>query len=121
MITLQSLSTGQTFTFKWGGRPGDVLVSGDYDGDGYDEIAVWQQTDRTWYWRHAPDGTISQATFGSATGIPIPADYNHDGRLDLAYWEPREQKIYVSYTQGRSVDLVIPVPPHTIPAFVNMY
>ena len=53
--------------------------------------------------------------------MPLPADYNHDGRLDLAYWEPGEGKIYVSYNLGRSVDLTIPVPPHSIPAFVNMY
>jgi hypothetical protein len=121
MISLQSLTSGQKVSFKWGGRPGDILVNGDYDGDGYDEIAVWQRTNRTWYWRHAPDGPISQATFGSFTGIPVPADYNHDGRLDLAYWEPRQQKIFVSFTQGRSVDLVVPVPVHSIPAFVNMY
>ena len=121
MVMLQSVSSGQKVTFRWGGRPGDVLVPGDYDGDGYDEIAVWQQTNRTWYWRHAPEGPISQATFGTVTGVPLPADYNHDGRLDLAYWEPGEGKIYVSYNLGRSVDLTIPVPPHSIPAFVNMY
>ena len=118
---LQSVSSDQKVTFRWGGRPGDVLVPGDYDGDGYDEIDVWQQTNRTWHWRHAPEGPISQATFGTATGVPLPADYNHDGRLDLAYWEPGEGKIYVSYNLGRSVDLTIPVPPHSIPAFVNMY
>jgi hypothetical protein len=121
MIILKSLTTGQQATFRWGGRPGDILVPGDYDGDGMDEIAVWQRTNKTWYWRDAPDGPISQATFGSDNGIPVPADYNHDGRLDLAYWEPREHKIFVSYNQGKSVDLVIPVPPNSIPAFVNMY
>ena len=121
MVMLQSVSNGRKATFRWGGRAGDVLVPGDYDGDGYDEIAVWQQTNRTWYWRHAPDGAISQATFGTDTCVPVPADYNHDGRLDLAYWEPSEGKIHVSYTLGRSVDLNIPVPPHSIPAFVNMY
>jgi len=121
MVELQSLNTGQTTTFRWGGRPGDILVPADYDGDGYDEIGVWQRTNQTWYWRHAPDGPVTQATFGSATGIPIPADYNHDGRVDLAYWEPRDHKIFVSYDQGKSVALVIPVPPNSIPAFVNMY
>jgi len=121
MIALQSVNTGEKTTFRWGGRKGDVLVPGDYDGDGVDEIGVWQRTNQTWYWRRAPDGPISQATFGTATAIPVPADYNHDGRLDLAYWEPRDHKILVSYTQGRSADLVVPVPPNSIPAFVNMY
>jgi hypothetical protein len=27
----------------------------------------------------------------------------------------------VSFDRGRSVGLVVPVPPHSIPAFVNMY
>lgn len=121
MITLQSVASGRKVTFKWGDRPGDVLVPGDYDGNGYDEIGVWQRTNRTWYWRHAPDGPISQATFGTDTGVPVPADYNHDGRVDLAYWEPAQGKIFVSFNQGRSVDRIVPVPPHSIPAFVNMY
>ena len=119
MLTLQSFWTGQKVSFKWGGRPGDVLVPGDYDGDGYDEVAVWQRSNQTWYWRHAANEAVSQATFGSATGVPIPWDYNHDGRLDLAYWEPSQGKIFVSFSQGKSVDLIVPVPPHSIPAFVN--
>ena len=121
MVTLQTIATGTRVEFKWGGRPGDILVPGDYDGDGYDEIAVWQRSNHTWYWRHAPDGPITQAVFGTETSVPLPADYNHDGTLDLAYWEPREGKIYVSFTQGRSIDLTIAVPPHSVPAFVNMY
>ena len=120
-ISLQSLNTGQKVTFTWANHGGDILVNGDYDGDGYDEIAVYQRPDHTWHWRHAPDGRISDATFGTPTSLPLPADYNHDGKLDLAYWEPSQQKIFVSYSHGRTIDLVVNVPPHSIPAFVNMY
>jgi len=120
-LTLKSPSSDRTFSLKWGGRAGDILVPGDYDGDGYDEIAIWQRTNKTWYWRHAFEETISQATFGSDTGIPLPWDYNHDGRLDLAYWEPREGKIYVSFDQGQSVTWIVTIAPNCLPAFVNMY
>lgn len=120
-VTLRSVDTDRLVSFQWGGRPGDVLVPGDYDGDGKDEIALWQQTNQTWYWRRAPEGPISQAIFGTRTGIPLPADYDGDGRLDLAYWEPAERKIHVSFTRGRSTDRVLAVPPGAIPAFVNMY
>ena len=120
-VSIRSATGTAKAEFRWGGRPGDILVPGDYDGDGYDEIAVWQRTNQTWYWRHAPDGPIVQVAFGTPTSIPVPFDYNHDGKLDLAYWEPREGKIFVSFSQGRSVDLIVPVPHHGIPAFVNWY
>ncbi len=123
-VTIQSVAGGNKVSFRWGGTDGYVLVPGDYDGDGRDEIAVYNQSDFTWYWRHAPDGPISSAKFGTKTGIPLPWDYNHDGRLDFAYWEPRENKIYVSFNRGQPehlVEQVVPVPPHSIPAFVNMY
>jgi hypothetical protein len=119
-VTLKSVTTGARVEFRFGGRPGDVLVPGDYDGDGMDEIAVWQATNHTWYWRRAPDGPIFQATYGTATCVPVPADFNGDGKLDLAYWEPREGKIYISFNQGRSTARVITMPPGTVPAFVNM-
>ena len=120
-LKLRGVKSGREVSVKWGGRDGDVFVPGDYTGDGYDEIAIWQRTNNTWYWRRAPDGTIGQATFGTATSVPAPWDYDHDGRIDLAYWEPVEGKIYVSFSVGKRVDLVVQVPPHSIPVFVQMY
>ncbi|HXT01134.1 MAG TPA: VCBS repeat-containing protein, partial [Elusimicrobiota bacterium] len=121
MVTLKSLTTGQSASFRWGGTYGFILVPGDYDGIGRDEIGIYNQENLTWYWRALPDGAVSFAKFGTKTGIPVPWDYDHDGRLDLAYWEPKENKIYVSFDRGRSVGLVVKVPPHSIPAFVNMH
>lgn len=121
LITLRSLESGSSFSFNWGGRSNDVLVPGDYNGDGYDEIGVWQRDTLTWYWKRVPDGSISKAVFGSASGIPLPADYNHDGKLDLAFWEPSAQVIFVSFDYGHTIDLRLTVPPNSIPAFVNMF
>jgi hypothetical protein len=103
------------------GAAGDVLVPGDYDGDGRDEAVVWRRSDLTWYGRDMVTGATTRWTFGSPTGVPLPADYDGDGRLDLAYWEPAERHILVSFTHGASVDRVIEVPPGAIPIFVNMY
>ena len=75
----------------------------------------------TWYRRDPVTGVTTSWTFGSPTGIPLPADYNHDGRLDLAYWEPAAGEIRVSFTYGSSVDRVIKVPPDALPIFVSMY
>jgi hypothetical protein len=119
MVTLRSVEGTQSASFSWGGAAGDVLVPGDYDGDGDDEIAVWQRQSRTWYWRGAEDATISSAKFGTETCLPVPWDYDGNGTLDLAYWEAAEGRIHVSFDRGASVGRVIAVPPGSIPAFVN--
>jgi hypothetical protein len=118
-FTIKSLSSTVMAQFRWGGTAGDILVPGDYTGTGYDQLAVWNPANQFWYWRNVPDGAITQFRFGTATAIPVPADYNHDGLVDPAYWEPADNRIYVTFTRGRRVDLVVPVPPHSIPAFVN--
>jgi hypothetical protein len=121
MVNIKSLTTGKTASFRWGGTYDFILVPGDYDGVGRDEIGVYNQLNSTWYWRRLPDGPVAFAQFGTKTGVPVPWDYDGDGRLDLAYWEPRENKIYVSFDRGRTVGRVVKVPPHSMPAFVNMY
>jgi len=118
-FTIKSLATSVHVQLRWGGNPREILVPGDYAGLGYDQLAIWNPDNRFWYWRTVPDGAITQFQFGTSTGIPVPADYNHDGVVDPAYWEPAQNKIYVTFTRGRRVDLVVPVPAHSIPAFVN--
>ena len=118
---LRSLHDGATASMAWGGKEGDILLPGDYDGDGYDEVGIWQPQINTWWIRNMPSGPNLRFTFGTSSGIPLPADYDNDGRIDLAYWEPKEHTIYVSFDFGKSVGRTIPVPPHSIPVFVNMY
>lgn len=122
MVSLRSIANGQIASFPLGDPSGDILVPGDYDGMGYDQLAIWQRSTRTWrWWLRGASGPVSEVVFGTETGIPVPWDYNHDGTLDLAYWEPANGKILVSFNRGRTVDLTVTVPPHCIPAFVNMY
>ena len=121
MIAIQSLSHGTRLGFTWGLGPNEVLVPGDYNGDGYDEIGIWNENNLFWYWRSVPDGPITQFQFGVPGAVPVPYDYNHDGRLDPAYWMPAKRKIYVTFSNGRSIDRVVVVPPHSIPAYVNVY
>ena len=105
------------------GRPGDILVPGDYDGDGVDEAAVYTPSDRTWRLRDVATGETTSWRFGAPGAIPLPADYDDDGRVDAAYWLPKEGRIHVSFSSGttRQTDRTIVVPPGAIPAFVNMY
>jgi hypothetical protein len=118
---LKSPGTDRTESFNWGGREGDILVPGDYDGDGYDELGIWQPHSQTWWIRDMESGNNVSYVFGTETGIPLPADYDNDGRLDLAYWEPKQQVIHVSFDFGDSTGRTIAVPPGSVPVFVHMY
>jgi hypothetical protein len=121
-FSIQTIATGARIDFQWGtGTPTDVLVPGDYDGDGIDELAIFNRDNQFWYWRKVSDGAITQIQFGSPTAVPVPADYDGDGRLDPAYWEPVKNAIYVTFTKGKTIDLVIPTPPNSIPIFVTMF
>jgi hypothetical protein len=118
---LRSRGNNETLSVAWGGKPGDILLPGDYDGDGYDELGIWQPDSNTWWVRNLPSGPNLRSDFGTATGIPLPADYDNDGKIDLAYWEPEQNKILVSFDFGKTLGRTITVPPDSIPAFVHMY
>jgi hypothetical protein len=82
---------------QWGSKwSGDVPVPADYDGDRRVDVAVWRPGSGQWYIlgsRHNYDpaaATVSAWGAGWAPfqDIPVPADYDGDGRADLAVWRP---------------------------------
>ena len=56
------------------GTGGDLPVTGDYDGDGRDDIAVFRPSDGAWYLLQSRNG-FSGTQFGSATDKPLPNVY----------------------------------------------
>ncbi len=60
--------------------PGD---SGDYDGDGISDIAVFRSTSGLWSIRG-----ITRGYFGASSDMPVPGDYNGDGTTELAVFRP---------------------------------
>ncbi len=60
-----------------------VLESGDYDGDGISDIAVFRQSTGLW----AVKG-LGRIYFGTAGDIPVSGDYDGDGIADVSIYRP---------------------------------
>jgi len=71
-------------------------VSGDYDGDGKSDLAVWSPSSGKWYIRPVSGASIVwDYAHGGSTMIPVSGDYNGDGKSDLALWNPVDGKWYI--------------------------
>ena len=93
---INASATGESSSeIRWG-IPSDVLVPGDYDGDKRTDIAVWRPQNGVWYIQQSGDrsvlfvrwGMVTMHPTGGLADIPVPADYDADGRTDIAVWRP---------------------------------
>jgi hypothetical protein len=76
-------------TYQWG-YDSDVPVSGDFDGDGQPDIAVFRPWDGNWWILTSSSGFYSYLTYqwGTSGDIPVTGDYDSDGRTDIAIFRP---------------------------------
>lgn len=92
------LSSGYVVPRYWG-VAGDLPVSGDFDGDGVNDIAVYRPNDddiySRWYIIRSSDTYARVIQWGLSWDNPVPADYNGDGWTDFAVFRPGEAMWYI--------------------------
>jgi hypothetical protein len=85
----------------------DIPVPGDYDGDGKSDFAIFRPrlyngTASLWQIWLSSNNTLMQVEHGGiingVTDIPVPGDYDGDGKTDVAIYRPRDY-----FNEGASI------------------
>lgn len=68
------------------GDANDTPVAGDFDGDGWTDLAVYRAQGNRWLIRSSATGTLSEDKFGQPNEVPMLGDFDGDGKADLLGW-----------------------------------
>ncbi|MBS1796722.1 MAG: CHRD domain-containing protein [Acidobacteria bacterium] len=96
-------SADNSFRAELFGQTGDLpQVVGDYDGDGKADLAVYRYdvvgSQSYYFYRGSagnPQGSITFVPWGNDFDIPLPGDFNGDGRKDFAVLRTTDSTWYV--------------------------
>jgi hypothetical protein len=91
-----------------------VTSNFDYDGDSRADLSVFRPSNATWYIHPSNSGNFYGVQFGLATDKLVPADYDSDGKTDIAVYRAgtwylrRSQLGLLAITFGEANDIPQP-------------
>lgn len=89
------------------------IARADFDGDGTTDLSFFRRSEGFWYLRRSTDGA-AEIGLGSRTAKIVPADYDCDGRTDVAIFSEGNWQIErsalgpISINFGASGDVPVP-------------
>jgi hypothetical protein len=94
--------------YKEFGNASDVVVPGDYDGDGKCDLAVIRGIGGAIFWFYEPStalNTFLGGPFGiSGSDLATQGDYDGDGKTDFAVWRPSADPTQCFFYVRKSTD-----------------
>ncbi len=94
-------SNDSRYERRWGTNL-DRTVLADYDGDGKADLAVYHSEPRfssngigIWQVLQSSNGATREVQFGLSTDRALPADYDGDGKADIAVFRPSDGFWYI--------------------------
>ncbi len=87
------------------GNVGDKPFSGDFDGDGIDEVGLHRETTGLVYYRNTLSAGIADHSFifGDPGDRLVAGDWNGDGTDTMAVYRPGDGNWYIKLTNGPGV------------------
>lgn len=116
-------SSNQKARYEFFGAEEDQSVASDYDGDGRADIAVYRPSNGFWYILQSSDSKFTAVQFGMPKALsspqidlPVPADYDGDGKTDIAVFRTttgtwyllQSSKGFAAVQWGMQEDIPIP-------------
>ena len=117
VLVLATPGVASALEVQWG-RPGDVPVPADFDGDGYADYATWRPHNGLWTGKSSATGATWGVQWGMSGDVPVPGDYDDDGTMDFAVWRPSTGRwhvksgatgaVLIDFWWGQSGDIPLP-------------
>lgn len=89
--------------FIYGEPRASQFHSGDFDGDGMSDSAIYRPSTGTWFRINSGSNTITQEQFGLPGDIPVDGDFDGDSRADVAIFRPSNGEWYFRRSSNGSV------------------